>query len=197
MKRLKTAYEIALERAKSLDGDLSKEEKSLFLREKLKPLLADFYRSKIGPEDLWQELKKEEDQDLCREVQLMLLRSMGLQTTAEDLQRRKEGILAVESLLGGEKSPLIEQVIEEIREVQENYRSRLEDYRKFYEKALKNAGMKMKPVRTRDGQVVMQLQRELDGLTEERLEKSLQELEKQSSQKISDLVKELEETLVS
>ena len=55
----------------------------------------------------------------------------------------------------------------------------------------------MKPVRTRDGQVVMQLQRELDGLTEERLEKSLQELEKQSSQKISDLVKELEETLVS
>lgn len=197
MKRLKTAYEIALERAKSLDGDLSKEEKSLFLREKLKPLLADFYRSKIGPEDLWQELKKEEDQDLCREVQLMLLRSMGLQTTAEDLQRRKEGILAVESLLGGEKSSLIEQVIEEIREVQENYRSRLEDYRKFYEKALKNAGMKMKPVRTRDGQVVMQLQRELDGLTEERLEKSLQELEKQSSQKISDLVKELEETLVS
>lgn len=197
MKRLKTAYEIALERAKSLDGDLSKEEKSLFLREKLKPLLADFYRSKIGPEDLWQELKKEEDQDLCREVQLMLLRSMGLQTTAEDLQRRKEGILAVESLLGGEKSSLIEQVIEEIREVQENYRSRLEDYRKFYEKALKNAGMKMKPVRTRDGQVVMQLQRELDGLTEERLEKSLQELEKQASQKISDLVKELEETLVS
>ncbi len=197
MKRLKTAYEIALERAKSLDGDLSKEEKSLFLREKLKPLLADFYRSKIGPEDLWQELKKEEDQDLCREAQLMLLRSMGLQTTAEDLQRRKEGILAVESLLGGEKSSLIEQVIEEIREVQENYRSRLEDYRKFYEKALKNAGMKMNPVRTRDGQVVMQLQRELDGLTEERLEKSLQELEKQSSQKISDLVKELEETLVS
>ncbi|MFY9394564.1 MAG: hypothetical protein WBI32_01425 [Halanaerobiales bacterium] len=197
MKRLKTAYEIALERAKSLDGDLSKEEKSLFLREKLKPLLADFYRSKIGPEDLWQELKKEEDQDLCREAQLMLLRSMGLQTTAEDLQRRKEGILAVESLLGGEKSSLIEQVIEEIREVQENYRSRLEDYRKFYEKALKNAGMKMKPVRTRDGQVVMQLQRELDGLTEERLEKSLQELEKQASQKISDLVKELEETLVS
>ena len=38
MKRLKTAYEIALERANSLDKELSAEEKALFQREKLKPL---------------------------------------------------------------------------------------------------------------------------------------------------------------
>ena len=195
MKRLKTAYEIALERAKSLDGDLSKEEKSLFLREKLKPLLADFYREKIGPDQLWEELKKEEDPELYLQAQLLLLESIGLQTAATELQRRKEAILAVEALRGGERSPLIERLLEGLVEIQENYQQRLTEYRNFYEKALKNARMSLQPVQTSDGRVVMQMQKNLDGLTEERLEKGLQELEQQSNQAINELLAELRENL--
>ena len=197
MKRLKTAYEIALERANSLDSEQSAEEKALFQREKLRPLLADFYRAKIGPEQLWEELQKKDEPELYEQAQLLLLESIGLQTSADELQRRKEAILAVESLRGGANSSLIERIIEEIVEVQENYRQRLDEYRNFYEKALKNARMSLKPVRTSDGRVVMQVQRNLDGLTEEKLEKALQELEQQSSQVINRLLAELNENLKS
>lgn len=197
MKRLKTAYEIALERANSLDSEQSAEEKALFQREKLRPLLADFYRAKIGPEQLWEELQKKDEPELYEQAQLLLLESIGLQTSADELQRRKEAILAVESLRGGANSSLIERIIEEIVEVQENYRQRLDEYRNFYEKALKNARMSLKPVRTSDGRVVMQVQRNLDGPTEEKLEKALQELEQQSSQVINRLLAELIENLKS
>ncbi|MFI5358992.1 MAG: hypothetical protein ACHQYO_02975 [Halanaerobiales bacterium] len=197
MKRLKTAYEIALERANSLDSEQSAEEKALFQREKLRPLLADFYRAKIGPEQLWEELQKKDEPELYEQAQLLLLESIGLQTSADELQRRKEAILAVESLRGGANSSLIERIIEEIVEVQENYRQRLDEYRNFYEKALKNARMSLKPVRTSDGRVVMQVQRNLDGPTEEKLEKALQELEQQSSQVINRLLAELKENLKS
>lgn len=197
MKRLKTAYEIALERANSLDSEQSAEEKVLFQREKLRPLLADFYRAKIGPEQLWEELQKKDEPELYEQAQLLLLESIGLQTSADELQRRKEAILAVESLRGGANSSLIERIIEEIVEVQENYRQRLDEYRNFYEKALKNARMSLKPVRTSDGRVVMQVQRNLDGPTEEKLEKALQELEQQSSQVINRLLAELKENLKS
>lgn len=195
MKRLKTAYEIALERANSLDKELSAEEKALFQREKLKPLLADFYREKIGPDQLWEELKKEEDPELYLQAQLLLLESIGLQTAATELQRRKEAILAVEALRGGERSPLIERLLEGLVEIQENYQQRLTEYRNFYEKALKNARMSLQPVQTSDGRVVMQMQKNLDGLTEERLEKGLQELEQQSNQAINELLAELRENL--
>ena len=104
MKRLKTAYEIALERANSLDSEQSAEEKALFQREKLRPLLADFYRAKIGPEQLWEELQKKDEPELYEQAQLLLLESIGLQTSADELQRRKEAILAVESLRGGANS---------------------------------------------------------------------------------------------
>lgn len=195
MKRLKTAYEIALERANSLDKELSAEEKALFQREKLKPLLADFYREKIGPDQLWEELKKEEDPELYLQAQLLLLESIGLQTAATELQRRKEAVLAVEALRGGERSPLIERLLEGLVEIQENYQQRLTEYRNFYEKALKNARMSLQPVHTSDGRVVMQMQKNLDGLTEERLEKGLQELEQQSNQAINELLAELRENL--
>jgi len=192
---LKTAYEIALERANSLDKELSAEEKALFQREKLKPLLADFYREKIGPDQLWEELKKEEDPELYLQAQLLLLESIGLQTAATELQRRKEAVLAVEALRGGERSPLIERLLEGLVEIQENYQQRLTEYRNFYEKALKNARMSLQPVQTSDGRVVMQMQKNLDGLTEERLEKGLQELEQQSNQAINELLAELRENL--
>ena len=195
MKRLKTAYEIALERANSLDKELSAEEKALFQREKLKPLLADFYRDKIGPDQLWEELKKEEDPELYIQAQLLLLESIGLQTAATELQRRKEAVLAVEALRGGERSPLIERLLEGLVEIQENYQPRLTEYRNFYEKALKNARMSLQPVQTSDGRVVMQMQKNLDGLTEERLEKALQELEQQSNQAINELLAELRENI--
>jgi len=195
LKRLKTAYEIALERANSLDKELSAEEKALFQREKLKPLLADFYREKIGPDQLWEELKKEEDPELYLQAQLLLLESIGLQTAATELQRRKEAVLAVEALRGGERSPLIERLLEGLVEIQENYQQRLTEYRNFYEKALKNARMSLQPVQTSDGRVVMQMQKNLDGLTEERLEKGLQELEQQSNQAINELLAELRENL--
>lgn len=195
MKRLKTAYEIALERANSLDKELSAEEKALFQREKLKPLLADFYREKIGPDQLWEELKKEEDPELYLQAQLLLLESIGLQTAATELQRRKEAVLAVEALRGGERSPMIERLLEGLVEIQENYQQRLTEYRNFYEKALKNARMSLQPVQTSDGRVVMQMQKNLDGLTEERLEKGLQELEQQSNQAINELLAELRENL--
>lgn len=197
MKKLKSTYEIAMERAKSLDGELTSEEKAFLLQEKVKPLLANFYKAKIGPDQLWQELKAENDPELYIQVQLLLLESIGLQTISEEIKRRKEGMLAVENLKGGKRTSIIEQVVEQVMVLQERYRSRRKEYKELYEEALENAKMNMKPVKTKDGRIVMQLQKSLDQDTEERLENSLKELENQSKQHLNNLLDDLKKTLLS
>ena len=191
LKKIKSAFEIAMERAEQIDDKFTAEEEEMFKREKVKPLLTKFYKNKINAEGLWQKLKEENDVELYNQAQLLLLDSIGLKTTTEQLKKRKEGILAVENLKGSSNTSIFEQAIEQIAKLQKKYRDEYERYQKMYEEAVENAEMSMKPVRTRDGKTVMQLQQSLDEDTEKQLKNALTQLETQSKQMLNQLLNDI------
>ena len=96
MKRLKTAYEIALERANSLDSEQSAEEKALFQREKLRPLLADFYRAKDRPRPTLGGIAEKRGTGTVSAGPAFTAGVYRPSDQCDELQRRKEAILAVE-----------------------------------------------------------------------------------------------------
>ncbi|MBC7334451.1 MAG: hypothetical protein H5T85_08395, partial [Actinobacteria bacterium] len=101
--KIKTAAEIALERAAEI-GDLTPEEKeAIENKKKLEPILADFYRGKVGPNELWEKLKGSKD-SLLRDAQLNLLSSLTIGHEFEEIKRRKDAILALETLKQNQKT---------------------------------------------------------------------------------------------
>ncbi len=177
MEKIKSALEIALEKTNNLEQELTAEEIKLEKRERVRPMLAKFYKEEIDAEGLWKILKEEEDQDLLNQTQLFLVESLGLKTSEEQFKRRKEGILAIETLKEGGNSSFFEQVLNQLNTLQQQYNQELEEIQEqLKEMKEQNSGVQMRPVRTRDGRTVMQLGSDLD-----------QEIKKQFSQRIAQL----------
>lgn len=194
-KKMKSAYEIAMERVSEIDDEFSEEEELLFKREELKPLLAKFYKGRLDADNLWQKLKEKDDPQLYREAQCMLVDSIGLKSTSEQLKKRKEGILAVENLKGGDKTSFLEQALSQIRNLQQKYKSEREGLEERIKHAMENAEMGMKPVQTQDGQTVMKLEPSLDEETREQFKKARNQLETQSKEMLNRLLAEIKENL--
>lgn len=194
---MKSAYEIAMQKAEEIDqeGKVSENEK-LEKREKLKPILARFYKEKIDSEELWQELKEKDDSGLITEAQVMLSESLGLRSLPEQFKRRKEGILALETLKQRQNSSVIEQILNRMSSLQQKYKRKREDINEQFEKAKEqNSQMEMKPVQTQDGKTVMQLQSSVDEETKNRVSKAISQLEERSDKMFTDLMEELKEAM--
>ncbi|HLV09917.1 MAG TPA: hypothetical protein VKY40_06905 [Halanaerobiales bacterium] len=187
MKKMKSAYEIAMEKADRIkNSDLSEE--NLDQLEKAKSILADYYRGRIDAQGLWNKLKKDGERKLYLEVQKLLIDSIGIRNIPEQLQKRREAILAVESLKEQSNTSFVEQILEQVTQLQERYREELERLEKAEEEALENAQMQMKPVKTSEGRTVMKLEPTVDEETRNRLKKSYVELENRVSTMINELL---------
>ncbi|MDI3547460.1 MAG: hypothetical protein PWR10_1112 [Halanaerobiales bacterium] len=192
MKRIKSAFEIAMEKANQIDDHLTPEEERLVKREQLKPLLARFYKGEIDAEGLWQNLKEEQDCEVLEEAQLLLIDSLGLRTPEEQFKRRKEAILAIETLKEEQNSSFLEQILNQVHSLQEKYTRERKRINDLLEKEIKNnSQMRMRPVRTQDGKTVMKLESAIDEKTERRFKNSLTELEARSGEMFNRLLKEL------
>ncbi len=195
MKKMKTALEIAMEKAEEIKDDATSGEERLELMDKAKELLADFYRGRLDAGGLWEKLKTENDLELCKEVQGILIDSIGIRNTPEQLQQRKEAILAVESLKEEQNTSFFEQTLEQIGQLQKRYREEVETIDQTQEEAVKNARMRMKPVRNSKGKTVMKLEPAIDEETQERIKKAYTDLENQVSEMINKLLEELKEVI--
>lgn len=194
---MKSAYEIAMKKAEKLDqeGKTSENEK-MEKREELKPLLAQFYKEKIDSEELWQELKKKNDDQLLPEAQVMLAESLGLRTLPEQFARRKEGILALETLKKKQNSSVIEQILNKISSLQQKYKRKREEITEQFEKQKEqNSQLQMKPVQTQDGKTVMQMQSSVDEETRDRVNKAITQLEERSDKMFTGLIEELKDAI--
>jgi hypothetical protein len=194
---VKSAYEIAMKKAEKLDqeGKISENER-MEMREELKPLLARFYKEKIDSEELWQELKEKGDNQLLAEAQAMLSESLGLRTLPEEFDRRKEGILALETLKQKQNSSVIEQILNKISSLQQKYKRKRENItEKFKKQKEQNSQMQMKPVQTKDGKTVMKMQSSVGEETRERVNKAISQLEERSDKMFTDLIEKLKEAI--
>ncbi len=114
---IKTALEIAMEKAAMLDDLTDTEKEAIANKKKLEPAMANFYKGKSDPEQLWQELK-EGSPALLKQAQLNLVESLKFNIDTKELQRRSKGIIAVESLKKEQKTSILQQGVKMLETIQ-------------------------------------------------------------------------------
>jgi hypothetical protein len=119
---MKSAYEIAMERADEVYRKSDKDLNSLELREELKEIMAPFFKGEMDAEALWHELENKEDEYL-KEAQLMLIESIGLRNSSEQIKRRKEAVVAVESLKESGNTTFFEKQFTQAQSLQQQYQT--------------------------------------------------------------------------
>jgi len=191
MEKMKSAYEIAMEKAAKIEASEEFDKKG-----ELKPLLAKFFRDKINAEDLWQKLKDNYSSDQYKQAQIMLINSLGLRTTDEQFKKRKEGILAIEALKDEKNSSLLEQYMNNISTLINQYEQEKEKMEEQIKQRLKqNSQARMKPIQTEDGRTVMKLESGVDNETREQFNNMLAQFEERYSMKFDQYISELKRSL--
>lgn len=119
---MKSAYEIAMERADEVYDADENDINSLEIREELKEIMAPFFKKETDAEGLWEKLKKKE-KPVLKEAQLMLIESIGLRNSSQQIERRKEAVIAVESLKESGKSGFFEKQFTQAQSLQQQYQT--------------------------------------------------------------------------
>ncbi len=191
MGKVKSALEIALERAGKI-GALTKEEKERMAdEEKVTDVLKEFYREKLDANGLWQSLKGS-PLSLLRTAQTSLVDTLTLGTIDDEFRRRSQAVVAVETLKDRPNTAGIEGILNSLEDLRKEYVSMkervLEDLRKQIEE---HPQLRMKPVKTPDGKTVMQMAVSVDEAVKTRLAEYLAEHEEEYSQEFAALIEEL------
>jgi hypothetical protein len=121
-------------------------------------LLSEFYQGQIDPESLWKRLKEEGKPSLLREAQLRLVDSLGFGITPAELQRKRDGILAMESLKKGQNTSVIELSLKRMEDLQKRYRAEIEQaYDSIKTEVERNPRLRVKQVQQGQNTMVIQL----------------------------------------
>ncbi len=174
---IKSAFEKAMEKAAQI-GELTPEEKQKIKEdESLKTILADFYKGKLGRDELWQTLKGGSEAFL-KKAQMHLADSLGLGGLPEDFQIRREGILAIETLKKTQNTSSIELILDAAgmlrKEYQDGKERAAEELREAVER---NPQLRMRPVKTPDGRTALQAAYTVDEAVQVRMAEFLAEHE--------------------
>lgn len=140
-------------------GALTPEEKERMLdSQKVDSLLSEFYQGQIDPESLWKRLKEEGKPSLLREAQLRLVDSLSFGVTPAELQRKRDGILAMESLKKGQNISVIELSLKRMEDLQKRYRAEIEQAHDGIKAEIeKNPRLRVKQVPQGQNTMVIQL----------------------------------------
>jgi hypothetical protein len=140
-------------------GELTQEEKQKMLdSEKVDSILSEFYQGQIDPESLWKRLKEEGRPSLLREAQVRLVDSLTFGITPAELQRKKEAVLAIESLKQDQNTSIIEMNFRRMGDLQNKYRAEIEQaYNGIRVEVEKNPRLRVKQVQQGQDAMVVQL----------------------------------------
>ena len=140
-------------------GELTQEEKEKMLdSEKVDSLLSEFYHGQIDPESLWKRLKEEGKPSLLREAQVRLADSLSFGSTPEELQKKRDGILAIETLKKRQNTSVIELSLNLLKDLQEKYRAEIEQaYNGIRAEVQRNPQLRVKQVQQGQKTMVIQL----------------------------------------
>lgn len=149
---------IARERLAKI-GELTKEEKELMIHsEKVNSLLSEFYQGQINPESLWKRLKEEGKPSLLREAQVRLADSLSFRIPPAELQRKREGILAIETLKEEQNTSVIELNLNRLEELQKRYKAETEQaYDGMRAEVERNPRLRVKQVQQGQNTMIVQL----------------------------------------
>jgi len=140
-------------------GELTREEKEKMIdSEKVNSLLSEFYQGQIDPESLWKRLKKEGKPSLLRAAQLRLIDSLSFGSTPAELQRKRDGILAIETLKEEQNTSVVELNLNLMEDLQKRYRTEIEQaYNGIRAEVEGNPQLRVKQVQQGQNTMVVQL----------------------------------------
>ena len=108
-------------------GELTPEEKQHMKdMEQLDVLVADYFKGDLSGDDLWQKLqeyKARGAEQVLKEAQIKFIDTLRLSSDAEELAKRREGVLAIESIKDNKDMAAYEQGFDAILGLQQQYMS--------------------------------------------------------------------------
>lgn len=140
-------------------GELTGEEKEkLADREKVDSLLSEFYRGNLEPESLWKRLREEDKPSLLRETQIRLVDGLSLGAAAGEMQKRREGVLAIETLKEDQNTSVVELNLNLLENLQKSYRGEIEQaYNSIKAEVERNPQLRVKQVQQGQNTALVQL----------------------------------------
>ena len=117
--KIKSAIEIAMEKAENLEDLTEKEKRDIQNKKKLDPVMLSFYRKKLQPDKLWEKFKGE-DESLLVLAQLNIIDSLKFGLDIEEIRRRAKAIIALESLKKEQNTSAIQEGMAELEGLKEN-----------------------------------------------------------------------------
>lgn len=143
-------------------GEVTPEEKeSMKEIEQLTSILSEFYKGKLNPEGLWKKLREYKDKGkgyLLKEAQVKLLDSLTLAGDTVELEKRRRGILAIETIKEDQNTAVLEQSLNSIEGLQKRYVEEMEEaYSSLKAQVERNPQLRMQQVQEGQTSTVMQL----------------------------------------
>jgi hypothetical protein len=190
MANVKSALEIALEKADKI-GVLSPEEKDMMKDEgKITEILREFFLGKIDPNGLWQRFKGSKPA-LLRTAQMNLIDTLSINSLPEELQLKKKGILAIETLKEQPNTVVIESSLQAIEVLKKEYEEMIVQVTADLMKHIEgNPQLRMKQMKTPDGRT-MQVAVSVEEAVKAKLDEYLSQNEEQYLGEFSGIIEEL------
>jgi len=140
-------------------GELTPEEKEKMVdSEKVDSLLSEFYLGQIDSDSLWKKLKEEGKPSLLREAQMRLIDSLSFGSTIVELQRKRDGILAIETLKEEQNTSIVELNLNLVEDLQKRYRAEMEQaYNGIRTEVERNPQLMVKQVQQEQSTMLVQL----------------------------------------
>jgi len=149
---------IAREKLARIGGLTPEEKEKMMVSEKVNSLLSEFYQGAIDPEGLWQRLKVEDKPSLLRETQLRLVDSLNFNSIPTELQMRRDGILAIETLKKEQNTSVVESNLNLVEDLQKRYKTEMEKtYNGIRVEVEKNPQLRVKQIQQGQNNVIIQL----------------------------------------
>lgn len=183
MAKIKSALEIAMEKSKKIEKLSSQEMNEIRQQEKIDRILAKYYKDDIEADDLWRHLKDISNKMLIN-AQNNFLQSLTFQSNEFEIEKRKNGILAIENLKNDNLTSDIEFSFEQLAKIRTEFKKNKEQLMQILREELERDPQRRFQTFQQDGQIVVkQLSMEEAMEQDEQLKKNLKQLEMQFSKK--------------
>jgi hypothetical protein len=186
---IKSALEIALEKSKKINKLSPQELSEIKQEKKIDSILAKYYKNQIESDELWKVLKGFSNKLLIK-AQNNFIQSLSFQSNDYEIEKRKNGILAIENLKEDNQSSNIEIYLEQLKNIRDEFQKNKEKIIENLKEELERDPQKRLQTLQQGNQIVIKqlsLEEALEQNTQ--LKQNLNHFEKQLKEKFN-LVKE-------
>jgi len=148
---------LAREKLAKIGEPTPEEKEKMKNQEKVKSIMARYYKGELDSNGLWQEFKGAKP-SMLKEAQLNLINSLSFGSSPAEFQKRRDGILAIETLKEEQNTSVLELNLNSIEDLQKRAKEEFEQtYNNFKVWVERNPQARMKAIKQGQTTIVIQL----------------------------------------